>query len=191
MCTQAHQLLSSVSNIPVFSLKHLQVLINPHQSSQVISLSRLASPPPSKWGTMNLTPCFEFFHFFFCTLLPRSVSTGKLSDQQAKAALGSQLYQGSTESLNIERPMDTGKGMGHLNSWQGQMLGWRHRVRGCRYTCSTHSDNRFLLMCHLSLIFWAFARSLWACLCDGRCTLGSEENFFLASLPYEREIKPR
>ncbi|KAJ6657332.1 hypothetical protein lerEdw1_002699, partial [Lerista edwardsae] len=37
----------------------------------------------------------------------RSVSTGKLSDQQAKTALGSQLYQGSTDSLNIERPMDT------------------------------------------------------------------------------------
>lgn len=37
----------------------------------------------------------------------RSVSTGKLSDQQTKAALGSQLYQGSTDSLNTERPMDT------------------------------------------------------------------------------------
>uniref|UniRef100_A0A8D0AYL0 non-specific serine/threonine protein kinase n=1 Tax=Salvator merianae TaxID=96440 RepID=A0A8D0AYL0_SALMN len=37
----------------------------------------------------------------------RSVSTGKLSDQQTKAALGGQLYQGSTDSLNTERPMDT------------------------------------------------------------------------------------
>ncbi|XP_053130685.1 serine/threonine-protein kinase ULK2 isoform X2 [Hemicordylus capensis] len=37
----------------------------------------------------------------------RSVSTGKLSDQQAKVALGGQLYQGSTDSLNAERPMDT------------------------------------------------------------------------------------
>uniref|UniRef100_H9G483 non-specific serine/threonine protein kinase n=1 Tax=Anolis carolinensis TaxID=28377 RepID=H9G483_ANOCA len=40
-------------------------------------------------------------------LFGRSVSTGKLSDQQAKAALGGQLYQGSTDSLNTERPMDT------------------------------------------------------------------------------------
>ncbi|XP_072496099.1 serine/threonine-protein kinase ULK2 isoform X2 [Notamacropus eugenii] len=37
----------------------------------------------------------------------RSVSTGKLSDQQAKMPLGGQLYQGSTDSLNTERPMDT------------------------------------------------------------------------------------
>ncbi|XP_042298280.1 serine/threonine-protein kinase ULK2 isoform X3 [Sceloporus undulatus] len=41
------------------------------------------------------------------TVFGRSVSTGKLSDQQAKAALGGQLYQGSTDSLNTERPMDT------------------------------------------------------------------------------------
>ncbi|XP_028564777.2 serine/threonine-protein kinase ULK2 isoform X1 [Podarcis muralis] len=41
------------------------------------------------------------------TLFGRSVSTGKLSDQQAKAALGGQLCQGSTDSLNTERPMDT------------------------------------------------------------------------------------
>ncbi|XP_063151809.1 serine/threonine-protein kinase ULK2 isoform X2 [Candoia aspera] len=37
----------------------------------------------------------------------RSVSTSKLSDPPAKAALNSQLYQGSTDSLNTERPMDT------------------------------------------------------------------------------------
>lgn len=41
--------------------------------------------------------------------LSRSVSTGKLSDQQVKTTLGGQLYQGSTDSLNTERPMDTGK----------------------------------------------------------------------------------
>ncbi|NWJ02157.1 ULK2 kinase, partial [Crypturellus undulatus] len=37
----------------------------------------------------------------------RSVSAGKLSDQQVKTTLGGQLYQGSTDSLNTERPMDT------------------------------------------------------------------------------------
>ncbi|EHB08105.1 Serine/threonine-protein kinase ULK2 [Heterocephalus glaber] len=35
---------------------------------------------------------------------PRSVSTGKLSDQQIKAPLGG--HQGSTDSFNTERPMD-------------------------------------------------------------------------------------
>lgn len=37
----------------------------------------------------------------------RSVSTGKLSDQQVKIPLGG--HQGSTDSLNTERPMDIGK----------------------------------------------------------------------------------
>ncbi|KAJ7308812.1 hypothetical protein JRQ81_008080 [Phrynocephalus forsythii] len=41
------------------------------------------------------------------TLFGRSVSAGKLSDPPGKAALGGQLYQGSTDSLNTERPMDT------------------------------------------------------------------------------------
>lgn len=44
-----------------------------------------------------------------CVFLSRSVSTGKLSDQQVKTTLGGQLYQGSTDSLNTERPMDTGE----------------------------------------------------------------------------------
>lgn len=52
--------------------------------------------------------------FFF---LSRSVSTGKLSDQQVKTALGGQLYQGSTDSLNTERPMDTGKEQMDVFKW--------------------------------------------------------------------------
>ncbi|XP_022056722.1 serine/threonine-protein kinase ULK2 [Acanthochromis polyacanthus] len=37
----------------------------------------------------------------------RSVSTGRLSDQPIRFTLGGQTYQGSTDSLNTERPMDT------------------------------------------------------------------------------------
>lgn len=52
-----------------------------------------------------------FFKIHFSTInitLPfRSVSAGKLSDQQVKMPLGGQ--QGSTDSLNTERPMDIGK----------------------------------------------------------------------------------
>lgn len=51
----------------------------------------------------------NFFLGNSCVFLSRSVSTGKLSDQQVKTTLGGQLYQGSTDSLNTERPMDTGK----------------------------------------------------------------------------------
>ncbi|XP_068124822.1 serine/threonine-protein kinase ULK2 isoform X2 [Hyperolius riggenbachi] len=41
------------------------------------------------------------------TTFGRSVSAGKLSDQTSRATLGGQHYQGSTDSLNSERPMDT------------------------------------------------------------------------------------
>ncbi|XP_058489562.1 serine/threonine-protein kinase ULK2 [Solea solea] len=37
----------------------------------------------------------------------RSVSTGRLSEHPVRITLGGQAYQGSTESLNTERPMDT------------------------------------------------------------------------------------
>uniref|UniRef100_A0A7N6B7W3 non-specific serine/threonine protein kinase n=1 Tax=Anabas testudineus TaxID=64144 RepID=A0A7N6B7W3_ANATE len=37
----------------------------------------------------------------------RSVSTGRLSEQPTRITLGGQAYQGSTDSLNTERPMDT------------------------------------------------------------------------------------
>ncbi|XP_043574117.1 serine/threonine-protein kinase ULK2 isoform X2 [Chiloscyllium plagiosum] len=41
------------------------------------------------------------------TTFGRSVSTGRLSDQVIKTTFGGQTYQGSTDSLNTERPMDT------------------------------------------------------------------------------------
>uniref|UniRef100_A0AAV2J1G2 Reverse transcriptase domain-containing protein n=1 Tax=Knipowitschia caucasica TaxID=637954 RepID=A0AAV2J1G2_KNICA len=37
----------------------------------------------------------------------RSVSTGRLSDHPIRITVGGQTYQGSTDSLNTERPMDT------------------------------------------------------------------------------------
>ncbi|XP_041850182.1 serine/threonine-protein kinase ULK2 [Melanotaenia boesemani] len=41
----------------------------------------------------------------------RSVSTGRLSEQPIRITLGGQAYQGSTDSLNAERPMDTAPSM--------------------------------------------------------------------------------
>ncbi|KAF5901968.1 serine/threonine-protein kinase ULK2 isoform X1, partial [Clarias magur] len=41
------------------------------------------------------------------TTFGRSVSTGRLSEQPVRITLGGQMYQGSTDSLNTERPMDT------------------------------------------------------------------------------------
>ncbi|XP_062873328.1 serine/threonine-protein kinase ULK2 isoform X2 [Trichomycterus rosablanca] len=42
------------------------------------------------------------------TTFGRSVSTGRLSEHPVRITLGGQPYQGSTDSLNTERPMDTG-----------------------------------------------------------------------------------
>ncbi|KAF7699981.1 serine/threonine-protein kinase ULK2 isoform X1 [Silurus meridionalis] len=41
------------------------------------------------------------------TTFGRSVSAGRLSEQPVRITLGGQTYQGSTDSLNTERPMDT------------------------------------------------------------------------------------
>ncbi|KAK0135190.1 Serine/threonine-protein kinase ULK2 [Merluccius polli] len=41
------------------------------------------------------------------TTFGRSVSTGRLSEQPVRITLGGQPYQGSNDSLNTERPMDT------------------------------------------------------------------------------------
>lgn len=41
------------------------------------------------------------------TTFGRSVSAGRLSEQPVRITLGGQPYQGSTDSLNTERPMDT------------------------------------------------------------------------------------
>lgn len=59
-----------------------------------------------KYSLSVFKRCFPVIHI---TVLFRSVSTGKLSDQQVKVPLGG--HQGSTDSLNTERPMDIGKKM--------------------------------------------------------------------------------
>ncbi|XP_017277511.1 serine/threonine-protein kinase ULK2 [Kryptolebias marmoratus] len=46
----------------------------------------------------------------------RSVSTGRLSDQPVRITLGGQACQGSTDSLNTERPMDTAPSMAQCGS---------------------------------------------------------------------------
>ncbi|XP_027717647.1 serine/threonine-protein kinase ULK2 isoform X1 [Vombatus ursinus] len=87
-------------------------------SSNLLALVTRQGPPdvPAK----DVSDPREFSHFLSAqgserqvaeqhskATFGRSVSTGKLSDQQVKTPLGGQLYQGSTDSLNTERPMDT------------------------------------------------------------------------------------
>lgn len=60
----------------------------------------------------NLVSAFLLFDIvLMLSMIPcRSVSTGRLSEQPIRITLGGQAYQGSTDSLNTERPMDTGMG---------------------------------------------------------------------------------
>ncbi|XP_007904392.1 serine/threonine-protein kinase ULK2 isoform X2 [Callorhinchus milii] len=58
------------------------------------------------------------------TTFGRSVSTGKLSEQLVRTTFGGQPYQGSTDSLNTERPMDTvgsSSPLGSLCSYSGRI----------------------------------------------------------------------
>lgn len=62
---------------------------------------------------MKYVKCFNCERMMLCTsadtIFPyRSVSTGRLSDHPIRITLGGQPYQGSSDSLNTERPMDTG-----------------------------------------------------------------------------------
>lgn len=71
----------------------------------------------SVYNDVSLLDTVLILSVFLC----RSVSTGRLSDQPIRITLGGQAYQGSTDSLNTERPMDTGTLLhAHLVSiWNG------------------------------------------------------------------------
>ncbi|XP_019366718.1 PREDICTED: serine/threonine-protein kinase ULK2 [Gavialis gangeticus] len=89
-------------------------------SSNLLALATRQGSADAPLQPKDITDPRGFTHFHFTqggekqvaehhskAAFGRSVSTGKLSDQQVKATLGGQLYQGSTDSLNTERPMDT------------------------------------------------------------------------------------
>ncbi|NXN74594.1 ULK2 kinase, partial [Himantopus himantopus] len=88
-------------------------------SSNLLALANRQGSVDNPLQPKDITDPRDFTHFHSTqggekqaeqhskTTFGRSVSTGKLSDQQVKTTLGGQLYQGSTDSLNTERPMDT------------------------------------------------------------------------------------
>ncbi|NXF30740.1 ULK2 kinase, partial [Nyctibius bracteatus] len=88
-------------------------------SSNLLALANRQGSVDTPLQPKDITDPRDFTHFHSTqggekqadqhskTTFGRSVSTGKLSDQQVKTTLGGQLYQGSTDSLNTERPMDT------------------------------------------------------------------------------------
>ncbi|NWV85762.1 ULK2 kinase, partial [Dasyornis broadbenti] len=89
-------------------------------SSNLLALANCQGLAETPLQPKDITDLRDFTHFHSTqaadkqageqhskTAFGRSVSTGKLSDQQVKTTLGGQLYQGSTDSLNTERPMDT------------------------------------------------------------------------------------
>ncbi|NXA50866.1 ULK2 kinase, partial [Nothocercus julius] len=90
-------------------------------SSNLLALASRQGPVDAPLQPKDIADPKDFTHFHSTqgnekqaveqhskAVFGRSVSTGKLSDQPVKTTLGGQLYQGSTDSLNTERPMDTG-----------------------------------------------------------------------------------
>ncbi|KAM8975850.1 serine/threonine-protein kinase ULK2 isoform 2-T2 [Pelodytes ibericus] len=89
-------------------------------SSNLLALVTRQGPVDTHVQSKDLPDPREFIHFHCIhgaekqgnaehekTTFGRSVSAGKLSDQTGRGTLGGQHYQGSTDSLNAERPMDT------------------------------------------------------------------------------------
>uniref|UniRef100_A0A8C8SEN9 non-specific serine/threonine protein kinase n=1 Tax=Pelusios castaneus TaxID=367368 RepID=A0A8C8SEN9_9SAUR len=115
----------------------------------------------------------------------RSVSTGKLSDQQAKMTLGGQFCQGSADSLNAERPMDTapagacgiatapGAGSRAVMFTVGSPPTYTHMVLRTR-TTSVGSNSSGGSLCSTS----------------GRVLMGSPPGIYLGSSPPGAEAAP-
>ncbi|XP_053310787.1 serine/threonine-protein kinase ULK2 isoform X2 [Spea bombifrons] len=89
-------------------------------SSNLLALASRQGPTDTPAQAKDLPDPRDFSHYHYMhtaekqgssehskTTFGRSVSAGKLSDQTGRATLGYQHYQGSTDSLNSERPMDT------------------------------------------------------------------------------------
>ncbi|MEE6469496.1 hypothetical protein FKM82_008656 [Ascaphus truei] len=89
-------------------------------STNLLALVTRQGPVDTTVQAKDLSDPREFSHFHCThgaekpitaehskTTFGRSVSAGKLSDQTGRGTLGGQHYQGSTDSLNSEHPMDT------------------------------------------------------------------------------------
>ncbi|XP_062815422.1 serine/threonine-protein kinase ULK2 isoform X1 [Anolis carolinensis] len=129
-------------------------------------------------------------------LFGRSVSTGKLSDQQAKAALGGQLYQGSTDSLNTERPMDTAPPAACVLAAPPPCLGTGAGSRAVMFTVGSPPNSATPPTC-AHMLLRARTTSVGSnssggslCSTSGRVLVGSPPGIYSGSSPPGAEAAP-
>uniref|UniRef100_A0A8C6VNA4 non-specific serine/threonine protein kinase n=1 Tax=Naja naja TaxID=35670 RepID=A0A8C6VNA4_NAJNA len=130
------------------------------------------------------------------TAFGRSVSTSKLSDQPAKAALSSQLYQGSTDSLNTERPMDTAPpgACGITGGHPSMPVGASSRA--VMFTVGSPPNSATPPMC-THMVLRARTMSVGSnssggslCSTSGRILMGSPPGIYMGSSPPGAEAAP-
>uniref|UniRef100_A0A8B9I6G0 non-specific serine/threonine protein kinase n=1 Tax=Anser brachyrhynchus TaxID=132585 RepID=A0A8B9I6G0_9AVES len=126
----------------------------------------------------------------------RSVSTGKLSDQQVKTTLGGQLYQGSTDSLNTERPMDTAPAGAYGIAVAPPSMGSGASSRAVMFTVGSPPSSATPPTCtHMVLrtrTTSVGSNSSGGSLCStsGRVYMGSPPGIYMGSSPPGAEAAP-
>uniref|UniRef100_A0A8D0F775 non-specific serine/threonine protein kinase n=1 Tax=Strix occidentalis caurina TaxID=311401 RepID=A0A8D0F775_STROC len=130
------------------------------------------------------------------TTFGRSVSTGKLSDQQVKTTLGGQLYQGSTDSLNTERPMDTAPAGAYGIAVAPPSMGGGVSSRAVMFTVGSPPSSATPPTCtHMVLrtrTTSVGSNSSGGSLCStsGRVYMGSPPGIYMGSSPPGAEAAP-
>uniref|UniRef100_A0A8C3UPA6 non-specific serine/threonine protein kinase n=1 Tax=Catharus ustulatus TaxID=91951 RepID=A0A8C3UPA6_CATUS len=130
------------------------------------------------------------------TTFGRSVSTGKLSDQQVKTTLGGQLYQGSTDSLNTERPMDTAPAGAYGIAMATPAMGSGASSRAVMFTVGSPPSSATPPTCtHMVLrtrTTSVGSNSSGGSLCStsGRVYMGSPPGIYMGSSPPGAEAAP-
>ncbi|RMC10671.1 hypothetical protein DUI87_12382 [Hirundo rustica rustica] len=130
------------------------------------------------------------------TTFGRSVSTGKLSDQQVKTNLGGQLYQGSTDSLNTERPMDTAPAGAYGIAMVTPSMGSAASSRAVMFTVGSPPSSATPPTCtHMVLrtrTTSVGSNSSGGSLCStsGRVYMGSPPGIYMGSSPPGAEAAP-
>ncbi|XP_069082457.1 serine/threonine-protein kinase ULK2 [Pleurodeles waltl] len=127
------------------------------------------------------------------TTFGRSVSAGKLSDQQTRPSLGVHFYQGSTDSLNAERPMDTGccsSGMGTPPMTTGTNQRVVMFTVGSPPNSSTPPTCTHMVMRARTTSVGSNSSGGSLCSTSGRVHIGSPPATYLGSSPPAAEAAP-
>ncbi|CAH2222499.1 serine threonine- kinase ULK2 isoform X1 [Pelobates cultripes] len=126
------------------------------------------------------------------TTFGRSVSAGKLSDQTGRTTLGGQHYQGSTDSLNSERPMDTVPAGACGSAPTGPSMGCRAVMFtvGSPPNSSTPPTCTHMMMRTRTTSVGSNSSGGSLCSTSGRVHMGSPSGIHMGSSPPAADVAP-